>query len=154
MDGVKAELLYPSLGGRLFHIEDAALQEACVQVYNDWLIEYCKTAPDRLLGIAMISAYDADRAAKELERCKKEGLCGASIWQLPPPELPFTSSHYESFWAAAQDLAMPISLHINTGYRSRNQIARDLGHLSNEDRVKLVRLNVASLYQLNIANYS
>jgi predicted TIM-barrel fold metal-dependent hydrolase len=72
----------------------------------------------------MISAYDADRGAKELERCKKEGLCGASIWQLPPPELPFTSNHYESFWAAAQDLAMPISLHINTGYQSRNHRER------------------------------
>jgi predicted TIM-barrel fold metal-dependent hydrolase len=121
-DGVISEVLYPSLGGKLFFIEDAGLQEGCVQVYNDWLAEYCSVAPDRLLGIAIVSTYDIDNAVKELARCKKAGLKGAIIWQLPPPELPFTSEHYDPFWAAAQDLQMPVSLHINTGHRSRGYL--------------------------------
>ena len=63
-----------------------------------------------------------DHAVQELTRCKKAGMKGAIIWQLPPPDLSFTSEHYDPFWAAAQDLQMPVSLHINTGHRSRGYL--------------------------------
>lgn len=115
-DGVSGEVLYPSLGLGLFCVADAALQEACFRVYNDWLVEYCKAAPGKLFGIALISVYDVERAVAELERCRREGLRGAMIWQVPHASLPFTSDHYDRFWAAAQDLDMPVNLHILTGF--------------------------------------
>ncbi len=116
IDGVSAEVLYPSMGLGLFCIEDAALQEACFRVYNDWLIDYCKGAADRLVGVALISVYNIGHAVIELERCKERGLCGAMIWQVPHKKLPFGSDHYDRFWAAAQDLEMPVNLHILTGF--------------------------------------
>jgi predicted TIM-barrel fold metal-dependent hydrolase len=115
-DGVSAEVLFPTLGLRLYAMEDAKLQEACFRAYNDWLIEYCSVARDRLFGVAMISVYDIDNAIEEMRRCKNAGMVGAMIWQVPPENLPFTSEHYERFWAAAQDLDMPIQLHILTGF--------------------------------------
>jgi predicted TIM-barrel fold metal-dependent hydrolase len=116
IDGVSGEVLYPSLGLGLFCMEDASLQEACFRVYNDWIIDYCKGAPERLFGIAMISGFDMPHAVAELERCKKAGLRGAMVWQVPHGSLPFSSDHYERFWAAAQDLDMPVNLHILTGH--------------------------------------
>lgn len=116
MDGVAAEVLYPTLGLRLFALEDAELQEACFKIANDWLIEYCKVHPDRLVGIPMISLYNIKNAIAELERCKREGLVGCLIWQVPPEHLPFTSDYYDPFWEAAQDLNMPANLHILTGF--------------------------------------
>src|SRR5204863_6771350 len=83
VDGVSAEVLYPTFGLRLFALEDAELQEACFQIANDWLIDYCKVHPDRLIGIPVISLYNIKNAIKELERCKKEGLVGCLIWQVP-----------------------------------------------------------------------
>jgi predicted TIM-barrel fold metal-dependent hydrolase len=115
-DGVNAEVLYPTLGLRLFGLDDAKLQEACFRVFNDWLIEYCQIANARLLGVACIPIYDTDVAIKELERCKKNGLAGALIWQAPHPDLPLYSDHYERFWTACEELDMPISLHILTGH--------------------------------------
>jgi len=115
-DGVSAEVLYPTLGLRLFGLDDPELQEACFRVYNDWVIDYCSVAPDQLVGVGCVSVYDVDRGVRELERCKKNDLRGALIWQAPHPDLPFTSDHYERFWAAAQDLEMPVSLHILTGH--------------------------------------
>src|SRR6266508_2030285 len=53
-DGVSAEVLYPTLGLRLFGLDDAELQEACFRAYNDWIIEYCSVAPDRLVGVGCI----------------------------------------------------------------------------------------------------
>ena len=116
VDGVSAEVLYPTLGLRLFALEDAELQEACFEIANDWLIDYCKVHPDKLVGVPMISLYNIDNAIKEMERCKKAGLVGCLIWQVPPPHLPFTSDHYNRFWEAAQDLRMPVNLHILTGF--------------------------------------
>ncbi len=116
VDGVSAEVLYPTLGLRLFGQDSAELQEACFRIYNDWLIDYCSVNNDRLLGIPCLSMYDVDHGIEELERSRKSGLSGGLIWQAPHPDLPFTSSHYDRLWAAAQDLDTPISLHILTGH--------------------------------------
>ena len=75
-DGLSAEVLYPTLGLDLFALEDARLQEACFQVYNDWMIEYCRPAPNRLVGVPAISVYDIRHAVEELERCHKAGTQG------------------------------------------------------------------------------
>ncbi len=115
-DGVSAEVLYPTSGLRLFGLDDPELQEACFRVYNDWIIDYCSAAPDRLWGIGCISVYNIDHAIEELERCKRNGLRGSLVWQAPHPDLPFTSDHSERFWAASQELDMPVNFHILTGH--------------------------------------
>ena len=46
------------------------------------------------------------------------------IWQVPPPELSFHSAHYKKFWAAAEELAMPVSMHILTGAPYRPGFAK------------------------------
>ena len=125
-DGVSAEVLYPTLTLNLFHLEDAGLQEACFRVYNDWISEYCHVALERLIGIGAISLYDIDNALKELVRCKELGLRGCIIWQLPPEDYPFYSKRYEPFWEAAQDLALPVSLHILTGFDWSRRVSSDL----------------------------
>jgi predicted TIM-barrel fold metal-dependent hydrolase len=115
-DGVLAEVLYPSLGLGLFCVEDAPLQEALFRAYNDWLIDYCCKVPDKLFGIALVSMFDIENAIAEMERCKKHGMSGSMIWQVPHAKLPFTSPHYERFWAASQEFEMPVHLHILTGF--------------------------------------
>ncbi len=116
VDGVSAEVLYPTHLLPHFGMDDARLQQACFRAYNDWLIEYIQVAPARLVGIAAISVYDIDAAVRELERCARAGMKGSIIWQAPHAELPFHSSHYDRFWAASQHLNMPVTLHILTGH--------------------------------------
>lgn len=115
IDGVAAAVLYSTLAFNLFGTRNQALQEACFRVYNDWLAEFCAYAPDRLVGLALISLYDVESGVRELERCRKAGLKGAMIWAQPPEDLPsYASNHYDAFWAAAQSLGVPVSLHTNT----------------------------------------
>ena len=115
LDGVEADVLYTTLGFRLFWLKDAGLQRACFRVYNDWLAEYCSYAPKRLKGLALISLYDPKEGAEELARCAKIGLKGAMIWCSPPADQPYSLPLYDPFWAVAQDLDMPVSLHAITG---------------------------------------
>jgi len=107
-DGVEAAVLYTTFGFVLFQIEDAALQEACFRVYNDWLTEFCSYAPQQLAGLALIPLFDVGRGKQELERCRKMGLRGALIWASPPEGQPYSASAYDPFWATAQDLEMPL----------------------------------------------
>jgi len=79
VDGLSAEVLYPTLLLKLYALNDAGLQQACFRLYNDWLIEYCSVARNRLIGIAAISVYDIDHGVRELERCRKAGLRGALV---------------------------------------------------------------------------
>ncbi|MGZ8489012.1 MAG: amidohydrolase family protein, partial [Candidatus Binatia bacterium] len=62
-DGVTGDVLYTTLGFRMFWIKDAGFQRACFQVYNDWLAEFCAHSPKRLKGLALISLYDPKQAA-------------------------------------------------------------------------------------------
>jgi len=123
LDGVEADVIYTTLGFRQFWLTDAALQRACFRVYNDWLAEYCAYAPNRLAGLALISLYDVDEGVKELRRCAARGLKGALIWASPPEDRPYSSTLYDPFWAAAQELGMPISLHSITGMGAESRLA-------------------------------
>jgi len=127
LDGVEAEVIYTTLGFRQFWFQDAALQQACFRAYNDWLAEYCAYAPKRLAGLALISLYDIEAAGRELRRCRQMGLKGAMIWASPPEEQPYSDPLYEPFWAAAQDLNMPLSLHAITGMGPESQSRRAMG---------------------------
>ena len=114
-DGVSAEALYTSMGMLLFGLDDAELRAACFRAFNDWAAEYCSYDPKRLIGLGVISLEDIPAAVAELERIAKKGLRGALIWGSPPDDRPYSSQEYDPFWAAAQDLQMPLSLHILTG---------------------------------------
>ena len=49
-------------------VGDVELEEACCRVYNDWMIEFCSAAPQRLWGLAMIALWNIEHAAQEQSR--------------------------------------------------------------------------------------
>lgn len=124
LDGVDAEVLYTTLGMPLFGLDDADLQRSCFAVYNDWVAEFRSHDPKRFHPIALISLEDIFAGVKELERAAKNGLKGAMIWGVPPEDKPYHSDIYDPFWAAAQELKMPLSLHVVT---QRNQKGKGKG---------------------------
>lgn len=113
-DGVSAEVLYPSLAMRLFQLEDGELRAASFRAYNDWLAHYCAHSPRRLAGVALVSLDDPAQGAAELKRAASKGLKGGMIWGAPPADRPYGDAAYDLFWATAQDLGTPLSLHILT----------------------------------------
>jgi predicted TIM-barrel fold metal-dependent hydrolase len=69
-DSISAEVLYPTRGAAAWVTGDPEFEEGCCRAYNDWLIEFCSAAPQRLWGLAMISLWNIEHAARELERCR------------------------------------------------------------------------------------
>ena len=145
IDGVSAEVLYPSQGLFYYKIPDPELLSAVFRGYNDWLTDFCKSDPDRLKGIAMINVDDVRDVVSELERSAKMGLIGAMITEFPPEDKRYDMPEYEDFWAAAQDLNMPLSLHTATK-REGSLIDRDDGSIhSATERANKIFLPSTSL---------
>ena len=112
LDGLDAEVLYPTLGMSTFGMPDAELQRACFHAYNDWVAEYCSHDPKRLYGIGLISLEDLTHVEEDLEHIAKQGMRGAMIWGAPPADRPYSDASYDRFWASASEKSLPVSLHI------------------------------------------
>ena len=115
-DGIWAEILNATNMLYSMRVQNHDLGRDCCAVFNDWLIEHCSQDPKRLLGTAMIYMENVDWAVKELERAAKNGLVQAIInCDARPDWEPYRSPEYDPFWAKAEELDMPVVLHIITG---------------------------------------
>ena len=115
-DGVAAEILFPNYGMALFGIDDLETQQQSFKLYNDWVHNFCQADNKRLYAAPLVSVYDIKAGIKEMQRGHLNGLKGAMIWQVPDPNLPFTSEHYEPLWAACAEAKEPVICHILTGH--------------------------------------
>ncbi len=113
-DGVQGEVVYPTMGLLFYRLPDSAYVSEVARCYNDWLSDFCSAHPDRIKGIGMINVDDVDEAVNELSRVARLGLAGAMIPVMPAEGLSYDLPRYEALWAAADDLDLPISLHVGT----------------------------------------
>ncbi len=125
-DGVDVSIVYPTIGLLLYTTPDGELLNSLFRTYNDWVGEFCRAFPKRLKGIAMLNVDDVREGVKELERCAKMGFAGALITVYPPEERSYNKPEYEPLWAAAQGLAMPLSLHVGTNRPGPGQFFEDV----------------------------
>ena len=131
IDGIDVSIVYPTIGLGLYRVvQDSELLSSIFRTYNDWVGEFCSAVPKRLKGIAMLNLDDVHEGVKELERCAKMGFVGAMISVYPPEEHSYDEPEYESLWATAQDLGIPLSLHITTNRPAPGQEFQGLDTLS------------------------
>lgn len=118
---IYAQVIYPNLGGfgsaRFLEMKDPELMLECVRAYNDWLVEWCSADSKRLLPIMAIPFWDLDEAIREMQRCTNIGHKGILFGSVPEQfgQPPLIDSHWDPFWAAAQETGLPISFHIASG---------------------------------------
>ena len=114
-DGIVGEVMYPSLNMFTFSVPDREVAQAVFQRHNDWIRDYCSTAPERLIGVACIPLPDVDAAIAELQRVAKMGIRGIAIPCTAPIAKPYKDPVYEPFWQAAEEAGLPITMHIFCG---------------------------------------
>jgi predicted TIM-barrel fold metal-dependent hydrolase len=116
MDGIDAELLYPSgVVAALRRQADDVIYRAMIQAYNTWLAEsYCAVAPDRLIGLGAIPETNVDDAIAEMRRCKALGLKGVTISKWPNGGARYKPED-DAFFAALLEEGMRLAPHISFG---------------------------------------
>ena len=119
--GIAAEIINPTFGLHQLVGPDREAMRVAMQIYNDWAAEFISHDRQRLIGACMVPVDDVDFAVAELIRARDQGHWGALI-NMQPPEgrPPYRDPIYDPLWACAQDLGMPLTLHLATG---RNKTA-------------------------------
>ncbi len=109
LDGVSAEVLYGVLGssGRL-NDPDAACE--MLSIYNDWLHDFCRHHPDRLIGLANVPSHDMTAAVKEVKRAADRGVRGIDVANRPDM-IPLYDEFYEPLWQIAHETVIPVHFH-------------------------------------------
>ena len=79
VDGVGAEVIYPTVGMLLCNHPDFDYKKACFDAYNRWLAEYCAAHPDRLIGLGQTAMRTLEEGIDDLERIKAMGFRGVMM---------------------------------------------------------------------------
>jgi predicted TIM-barrel fold metal-dependent hydrolase len=116
--GIDYSILYPSaagLAGEVFgKCLDPDFEVACVQAYNDWLVEEWTGASPRFVPQCLVPLWPMDRAVAEIRRAVAKGHKGV-IYPASPMELRavphINESDYDPLWATCQELGVPLCFH-------------------------------------------
>ena len=114
-DGIVGEVMYPSINLFTFAIPDRDVVAAVFERHNDWVLEYCSAAPQRLIGIGCLPLPDVEASLAELRRAAARGVRGFAIPAHVPPERPYHHPDFDPIWATAQDMGVPLTMHVFTG---------------------------------------
>jgi len=122
-EGIKGEVLYPSVGMVICLHRDPDYRKACFDAYNRWLAGFCATDPKRLLGIGMAAVRTPQEGVREVEQLRAMGmkgvmLCGDAVFE------DYDHPSYDPLWEASVALGMPINFHILTGRESYGMAVR------------------------------
>jgi len=112
-DGVDAEILYPPQRTTLYFMmnADPEFGRAGIDAYNCWVLEDWQGAdPARLVPMAQVPNLGIDDAVASVRKAKSEGFRGMviSVW---PSGGDNVSPEDDPFWAACEELEMPVSIH-------------------------------------------
>ena len=118
LDGIDAEVPFPSLGLTAFMISDPEAELATAQTYNDWLHGLLKDHTENFVRCGIVPVRNAAYAVQEMERLAKLGFTSAMIPSIIDPlsGLPeYTSEAWDPVFEAAQRLGIVFCLHTGTG---------------------------------------
>jgi uncharacterized protein len=87
------------------------LRAACYRVFNDWLLDFCAAAPDRLIGVPMLPE-NPEGAVQELSRLTARGgvrQVNLMIANITPK---LDDPAWEPLWAALESSGIILAWHI------------------------------------------
>ena len=108
-DGVETQVIF----GPIFQIstDDSVLREACYRVYNDWLLEFCSAAPDRLIGVPMLPE-NPEGATRELRRLVARGGVRQVTLMIAQINPKLDDPGWEALWTLLEETGIILSWHI------------------------------------------
>ena len=125
-DGIRYAVLYPMFAGfsgeRLAAVADADLALACVQAYNDWIIDEWAAHSDRFVPLCLVPITPVDAAVLEIKRSIANGHKGVIFAAVPMHlrEVPHINGpEYDPVWSICEELDVPLCFHAGSSDKLR-----------------------------------
>ena len=158
--GIDYSVLYPTvagLAGEAFgRLRDPDLELACVQAYNDWLIEEWAAASDRFVPQCIVPIWPVEAATTEIERAVAKGHRGVVFPSLPMHlrDVPHVSGpEYDPVWSVCEELNVPVCLHAGASpqlqYHASPHLAPALARAMDAATKPVSSVFVISLYSFS-----
>lgn len=104
-------------GTRLSAAKDKRLGLACIQAYNDFVLdEWCGSVPGRHIPVVLVPLWDGKAAADELLRTAKRGARAVAFSENPSKQgyPSIHSGHWDPLFSVAQETGIPLCMHIGS----------------------------------------
>lgn len=111
-EGIDTSLFFHARAMSLIRLKDKEFFTRCMDVYNEWLAEYCSIAPNRLVGVGILpTIFKPEDTAAYLDKMKGLGLKALEI-PSAPRNVPYNASAMEPMWEAIADSGIPVMMHV------------------------------------------
>ncbi|NRA35346.1 MAG: amidohydrolase [Polyangiaceae bacterium] len=112
-DGVHGAVFFPPQRTMIYFMfqEDKEFSFEAMKAYNNFISDFCKTAPTRLKAVWQMPATGIEDAIAEARRAKEAGAVGLGLATWPSGEF-ILSEADDKFWAVAEELNLPIQVHV------------------------------------------
>ncbi len=118
---VEASMCFPTFprfcGQTFYEGTDKELGMACVQAYNNWMVEeWCADSGGRLIPLGIIPLWDLEASVAEVHRNAERGVRAVCFSELPYHlGLPtIHSGHWDPFFEACAETGTVIAMHIGS----------------------------------------
>ena len=111
-EGVEVSFLFHGIVQGLNGLQDKELYWACMDVYNEWLIDYVRAHEKRLIAIAVLPTFLKPEATRDY--IQKLKAMGYKALQMPafPRDIRYNSRAMDPLWAAIAESGIPLNFHV------------------------------------------
>ncbi|MEZ5709237.1 MAG: amidohydrolase family protein [Blastomonas sp.] len=119
LEGIDAEICFPSLGLWMYTLGDAEAEAASCAIYNDWNNGFLKDHPNRFVRCGMLPVLDFSNTLAELKRLASMGYTAAMLPAVIPPNIAkYNDEAWDPVFNLAGELGIVFVMHTGTGLES------------------------------------
>ena len=119
LEGIDAEICFPSLGLWLYCLDDADAEAASARLYNDWNNRFLGGNPDRFVRCGMLPVLDFANTVAELDYLASKGFTAAMLPAAIPSHLSkYNDERWDPVFARAAQHGIVFVMHTGTGLES------------------------------------
>jgi len=116
LDGIDAEICFPSLALWAYGLTDPEAECANLQTYNNWNNEFLGGHLDKFVRCGVLPVRDLSNTLSELKRVASMGFTAAMLPSSIPMDVPlYNDPVWDAVFKLAGDLGVVLVLHTGTG---------------------------------------
>jgi len=119
-EGIDVATLFPSLYLLIGDIRDALVAAAMCRAYNRWMSDFCKSDPERLVGVGLVPMQSVEHAVGEAKRLRELGLRGLITRPERYRGQALYDPDYHALWDVVQGEGLCVCVHGSFGTRMEN----------------------------------